>query len=86
MGDEISDISKGFFSAAFSQVANFFYERKLKKTLKKMLTDKQFPKGFRSSEQLIAAIGGDRELAVKILINLGARKSENSDEWTLERK
>lgn len=59
------------------------HEIRQKSRLKKMLRDKRFPKGFRSTAQLASGIAADRETAERLLLAAGTRKSENSDEWTM---
>ena len=50
-----------------------------------MLNDPRFPKGFRSIGQLSSGIRQSPERTVELLLKLGARKSEISDEWTLKK-
>lgn len=59
------------------------HERRQRARLKTMLNDKRFQKGFRSTQQLADGIGADRTTAERLLLTLGARRSEVSDEWTL---
>jgi hypothetical protein len=58
--------------------------RRQKKRLRIMLMDQRFPKGFRRTEQLMSGIGEDRQTTERLLLAIGARRSENSDEWTLK--
>jgi hypothetical protein len=62
---------------------NVRHEQRQKKCLKNMLMDSRFQKGFRSTEQLMNAIGEDRKTTERLLLAIKARRSENSDEWTL---
>ncbi|WP_119299809.1 forkhead box protein [Dongia deserti] len=59
-------------------------ERHLKQRLRKMLRDPKFPKGFRSTGQLMHGIASDKQKTVRLLFAIGARRSEISDEWTLK--
>lgn len=83
----IQDIATSFFhvvAAVFTvEGRRAWHERKQKKRLRAMLKDTRFPKGFRSTEQLLSGIGADRQTAERLLLDIGARKSETSDEWTL---
>jgi len=79
----IGEICGSFLSAFTSEGRRSWHEHKQKARLKTMLEDKRFPKGFRSTAQLSSGIGADRETTERLLLVLGARKSETSDEWTL---
>ena len=59
------------------------YHWRQKRRLRVMLMDARFPKGFRSTDQLMNAIAADRMHTERLLLSMGARKSEISDEWTL---
>lgn len=83
MNDSLEQVYKGFFAAIFDQIGQFFANWHRKRRLKAMLKDKRFPKGFRSTKQLRDGIGCDEETTNALLLAIGARKSENSDEWTL---
>jgi hypothetical protein len=54
-----------------------------KRTLRAMLKDPRATRGFRSVGQLEKAIGTDRATTERLLLAIGARKSNSSDEWTL---
>ena len=79
---------EGVISAVLSVVPRewrtIHHERRQKKRLSIMLRDKRFPKGFRSTKQLMDGIGEDRQATERLLLAIGARRSENSDEWTLK--
>lgn len=64
----------------------WFHERRQRARLKNMLNDKRFAKGFRSTQRLAEGIGADRTTAERLLLTIGARRSEVSDEWTLSGK
>lgn len=83
MSNGIEEVSKGFFDSIISKLSQILSNRRLKKHLKAMLNNKRFPKGYRSIRQLQEGIGKDEETTKELLIAIGARKSENSDEWTL---
>jgi hypothetical protein len=78
----IQDIATGFFLVLTAEGRRTLHERKQKNRLREMLRDTRFPKGFRSTEQLCSGIGSDRLTAERLLLEIGARKSETSDEWT----
>jgi hypothetical protein len=59
-------------------------EWRLKRSLRRMLTDPRSTRGFRSTGQLQRGIGADRETTERLLRDVGARKSEGIDEWTLK--
>jgi hypothetical protein len=54
-----------------------------KKKLRAMLTDPRSSKGFRSTGQLEKGIGCDRSTTERLLLSIGARKAEATEEWTL---
>jgi hypothetical protein len=58
--------------------------RKTKK-LHAMLSDPRAARGFRSSSQLEKGIGADRATTERLLMAMGACKSNSADEWTLNR-
>lgn len=78
---------EGIASAVLKFLSNegraFWYGRRQKKRLRAMLNDRRFPKGFRSTDQLMTGIGEDRKTTERLLLAIGSRRSENSDEWTL---
>jgi hypothetical protein len=54
-----------------------------KRTLRQMLTDPRAARGFRSTGQLEKSIGADRATTERLLLAIGARKSNDAEEWTL---
>ena len=80
MGDIVTVVLK-FFNNFLN---NLVHARRQKRRLNSMLSDKRFPKGFRSTTQLANGIGADRTTTERLLLAIGARKSEVSDEWTLQ--
>jgi hypothetical protein len=54
-----------------------------KRTLRAMLSDPRSARGFRSSGQLEKGIGADRSTTERLLLAIGARKSDAAEEWTL---
>ena len=54
-----------------------------KRTLRAMLKDPRAARGFRSTGQLEQGIGADRSTTERLLLAVGARKSEVAEEWTL---
>jgi hypothetical protein len=48
-----------------------------------MLTDPRSARGFRSIGQLEKGIGADRSTTERLLLAVGARKSDVAEEWTL---
>ena len=54
-----------------------------KRKLRGMLNDPRSSRGFRSTGQLEKGIGADRRTTERLLLALGARKSERAEEWTL---
>jgi hypothetical protein len=58
-------------------------ERKRKRTLCAMLRDPRSARGFRSIGQLEKGIGADRSTTERLLLAVGARKSDVAEEWTL---
>jgi len=65
-------------------VFNAINEWNQKRKLRQMLTDPRAARGFRSSLQLEKGIGADRVTTERLLIAIGARKSTDSEEWTLK--
>ena len=55
-----------------------------KKRLREMLTDPRATRGVRSLAQLQKGISADRVTTERLLVALGARKSDSADEWTLK--
>jgi hypothetical protein len=60
-----------------------FSEWNRKRKLRQMLGDPRATRGFRSIAQLEKSIGADRATTERLLRAIGARKSAESDEWTL---
>ena len=58
-------------------------EWRQKRTLRAMLKDPRAARGFRSTGQLEKAIGADRFTTERLLLAVGARKSDLAEEWTL---
>jgi hypothetical protein len=54
-----------------------------KRTLRTMLRDPRSGRGFRSTGQLQKGIGADRSTTERLLLAVGARKSDVAEEWTL---
>ena len=54
-----------------------------KRKLREMLTDPRSARGFRSTGQLEKGIAADRSTTERLLLSIGARKSEVAEEWTL---
>jgi hypothetical protein len=48
-----------------------------------MLNDPRATRGFRSVGQLEKGIGADRETTERLLLAIGAKKADASEEWTL---
>ncbi|WP_412033162.1 hypothetical protein ACLIR7_07280 [Nitratireductor aquimarinus] len=78
----VRELFEGFLNIFTAEGRRILHERRQKKRLKAMLLDKRFPKGYRSTSQLTSGIGADREATERLLLALGARRSETSDEWT----
>lgn len=54
-----------------------------KRKLREMLRDPRSARGFRSIGQLEKGIAADRSTTQRLLLSIGARKSEVAEEWTL---
>ena len=54
-----------------------------KRKLREMLKDPRSARGFRSTGQLEKSIGADRSTTERLLVSIGARKSDAGEEWTL---
>ena len=67
----------------WNMVFNAISEWNKKRTLRQMLHDPRATRGFRSIAQLEKSIGGDRATTERLLLAIGARKSTDTDEWTL---
>jgi hypothetical protein len=48
-----------------------------------MLQDPRAARGFRSTGQLEKGIAADRATTERLLLAIGARKSQETEEWTL---
>jgi hypothetical protein len=59
------------------------FEWQKKRKLREMLTDPRSAKGFRSIGQLEKGIAADRATTERLLLAIGARKSDESEHWTL---
>jgi hypothetical protein len=59
------------------------YEWRQKRKLRELLRDPRAARGFRSTGQLEKGIAADRPTTERLLASIGARKSEVSEEWTL---
>jgi hypothetical protein len=59
-------------------------EWRQKRKLREMLSDPRSARGFRSSGQLEKGIAADRATTERLLLAIGARKSEAGEEWTLK--
>jgi hypothetical protein len=64
-------------------VWNAITEWNQKRKLRQMLQDPRAARGFRSTGQLEKGIGADRATTERLLLAIGARKSNESEEWTL---
>jgi len=64
-------------------VFNAISEWNQKRKLRQMLQDPRATRGFRSIVQLEKGIGADRATTERLLLAIGARKSNETDEWTL---
>jgi hypothetical protein len=62
---------------------NAISEWSKKRTLRQMLNDPRATRGFRSVGQLEKSIGADRATTERLLVAIGAKKSETEEEWTL---
>jgi hypothetical protein len=60
-----------------------FFESGKKAKLRAMLSDPRATRGFRSISQLEKGIAADRATTERLLLAIGARKSDSADEWTL---
>jgi hypothetical protein len=58
-------------------------EWRQKRTLGAMLRDPRSANGFRSIGQLEKGIAADRATTERLLLAMGARKSDVSEHWTL---
>ena len=54
-----------------------------KRKLREMLQDPRSARGFRSTGQLQKGIDADRGTTERLLLAVGARKSDVAEEWTL---
>lgn len=55
-----------------------------KKKLREMLSDPRSSRGYRSTGQLEKGISADRTTTERLLVSIGARKSDSAEEWTLK--
>jgi hypothetical protein len=65
-------------------VWNAISEWSQKRKLRTMLQDPRAARGFRSTGQLEQGIGADRATTERLLLAIGARKSNEAEEWTLK--
>jgi hypothetical protein len=79
----IEEATSAVLKCVPGELKTFFHERRQKRRLRTMLNDQRFPKRFRSTKRLMEGIGEDRKTTERLLLTLGARRSEISDEWTL---
>jgi hypothetical protein len=63
---------------------NTFFESRKKAKLRAMLADPRATRGFRSISQLEKGIAADRATTERLLLAIGATKSDGADEWTLK--
>jgi hypothetical protein len=54
-----------------------------RRRLRAMLKDPRSKRGFRSTGQLEKGIGADRSTTERLLLSIGARKAQGTEEWTL---
>jgi hypothetical protein len=66
-----------------SQGRQAVVEWRQKKTLREMLNDPRSAKGCRSIGQLEKGIAADRATTERLLLTIGARRAESSEQWTL---
>ena len=90
-GNSAHQPREGFMAPTFrifvrKAFKTWFHERRQRTLLKNMLNDKRFAKGFRSTQRLADGIGADRTTTERLLLTIGAWRSEVSDEWTLSKK
>jgi len=64
-------------------VWNAISEWSQKRKLRSMLQDPRAARGFRSTGQLEKGIAADRATTERLLLAIGARKSQDTEEWTL---
>jgi hypothetical protein len=62
---------------------NTIFESRKKAKLREMLSDPRATRGFRSITQLEKGISADRATTERLLLAIGARKSDSAEEWTL---
>jgi hypothetical protein len=87
----VSVVVGGFLTIAGNAATTYFKERVIAKKdnprkalLLKMLEDERFPKRWRNLDTLMHVIGANKETTVRLLIELGARGSEDKqDLWGL---
>ena len=65
-------------------VWNAIQEWRQKRKFRETLTDPRSARGFRSAGQLEKGIAADRATTERLLLAIGARKSEAGEEWTLK--
>jgi hypothetical protein len=62
---------------------NTIFDSRKKAKLRDMLSDPRATRGFRSIGSLEKGIGADRATTERLLLAIGARKSDSAEEWTL---
>jgi len=62
---------------------NTLFESRKKAKLREMLNDPRATRGFRTIGALEKGIGADRATTERLLLAIGARKSDGAEEWTL---
>ena len=62
----------------------FFRERRRQEMLRRMLVEQRFQ--FRSTEELMKGIAADRPTTERLLHSIGAQRSDDSDEWTFQKR
>ena len=60
------------------------FDSRKKAKLRGMLQDPRAARGFRSISQLEKGIGADRATTERLLLAIGATKSNVAEEWTLD--
>ncbi len=55
-----------------------------KRKLREMLLDPRSARGYRSMGQLEKGIAADRPTTERLLVSIGARKSDAGEDWTLK--
>ena len=77
VADTVSSVIK-----LFAEGRTFRHERRQITRLRNILNDPRFT--YRSTTRLMEGIGADRITTERLLLAIGARRSETSDEWTFK--